>query len=184
MSIEGKEYYRNVYLKSDKWSNLRLSVLVREHGRCQICGEESISNDAHHIWYPENIWDTQERHLVVLCRPCHEFVHIMVPECKTNDEEKGRQLWRDIYSAIIVWRRHQAALFTKWQWVLEDNPKQLRVQLAKINAELDQVKAAAECPLAATQMDPKKESMYVITTIKRWFTAYHQSVEGVKNKVE
>jgi len=72
MGIEGKHAYRFVYLKSEKWQNVRIEALAREGGKCQICGEESISNDAHHVWYPESIWETRSENLVILCRPCHE----------------------------------------------------------------------------------------------------------------
>lgn len=111
MSIEGKHAYRFGYLKSEQWKNVRIEALAREHGKCQICEEESISNDAHHIWYPQNIYETTERHLAILCRPCHEFVHQMMPECKTNDEEVGLNEWRKFKNAIIAWRREKVSLF-------------------------------------------------------------------------
>lgn len=112
MSIEGKHAYRFGYLKSDKWKTVRLEALVREKGRCQICSEESISNDAHHIWYPESIWETQERHLVILCRICHDFVHCVLPDCKTKDEEYGTTQWNTLKNAIIAWRRDKQAIFS------------------------------------------------------------------------
>lgn len=111
MSIEGKHAYRFGYLKSEQWSNVRLEALVREKAKCQICGEESISNDAHHIWYPDNIYETTERHLAILCRPCHDFVHVMLPDCKTNDEELGLREWQKLRNAIIAWRREKISLF-------------------------------------------------------------------------
>lgn len=103
MGIEAKHAYRFEYLKSEKWSTVRIEALAREKGKCQICGEESIHNDAHHVWYPESIWDTTEAHLVVLCRPCHDFIHSMIPECKTNDEVVGRGHWNKFRNAIMVW---------------------------------------------------------------------------------
>lgn len=112
MSIESKHAYRFIFLKSDKWQQVRLEALARESGKCQICGEESIYNDAHHIWYPENIYETTERHLVILCRPCHDFVHAMLPDCKTSDEEFGTNEWCRIKNAIVGWRREKAFLFT------------------------------------------------------------------------
>ncbi len=75
MSIEGKHAYRFVFLRSDKWSAVRLEALLREKAKCQICKEESISNDAHHVVYPESVWDTTETDLIILCRPCHTLVH-------------------------------------------------------------------------------------------------------------
>jgi hypothetical protein len=112
MSIESKHAYRFGYLKSEKWQAVRLEALLREKGKCQICQEESIYNDAHHIWYPENIYDTKEFHLVILCRCCHDFVHATFPECKTRDEETGREMWMKFYRAVITWRTSKLFLFS------------------------------------------------------------------------
>lgn len=111
MSIESKHAYRFGYLKSEQWKTVRLEALVREKAKCQICGEESISNDAHHIWYPENIYETKEKQLVVLCRTCHEFLHVMLPECKTDDEGFGRAQWMKFRNAIVQWRISKVCLF-------------------------------------------------------------------------
>jgi len=104
MSIEGKHAYRFVYLQSDAWQTVRLDALVREGGKCQICGSESISNDAHHIWYPESIWDTTPEHLAILCRACHDLLHAIVPDCKTRDEGIGRDRWITFRNAMEIWR--------------------------------------------------------------------------------
>lgn len=103
MSIEAKHAYRFGYLKSEEWKTVRIEALARERGRCQICGDESVFNDAHHIWYPEDIYDTTAKHLAVLCRPCHDFMHAMRPECKTRDEEKGRSEWTAFQTAVGAW---------------------------------------------------------------------------------
>lgn len=127
MGIEAKHAYRFEYLKSEKWSTVRIEALAREKGKCQICGEESIHNDAHHVWYPESIWDTTETHLVVLCRCCHEFLHVMLPECKTGDEESGKAQWTRFRNAIIVWRLNKQGIFEVMPEVLGySGPKDLR----------------------------------------------------------
>lgn len=130
MSIEGKHAYRFIYLKSEKWQAVRLEALVREKARCQICGKESISNDAHHIWYPDSIWDTRSEQLVVLCRPCHEFIHSIVPECITSDESEGVAHWQKFYISIKRWRLSQLALFGTAEGIKFPNPSQLRERLA------------------------------------------------------
>lgn len=136
MSIEGKHAYRFGYLKSEAWSNVRIEALAREKGRCQICGEESISNDAHHVWYPENIYETTEAHLVILCRPCHEFCHSMLPECKTKDEEFGRQEWLKFKNAVISWRRDKIKIFQTG----EDIPPKL-VRAAELRTAYENMRA-------------------------------------------
>jgi hypothetical protein len=120
MSIEAKHAYRFRYLKSEKWCNVRIAALAREKGCCEICGIESISNDAHHVWYPENIYETTEKHLVILCRSCHTFVHAMLPDCKTNDEQEGLRQWNKFRNAILNWRREKILIF---QTGIESDPK-------------------------------------------------------------
>lgn len=108
MSLAARHAYRNGYLKSEKWQIVRLEALVREKGKCEICGRESHANDAHHIWYPDKIYDTTERHLAVLCRPCHILVHTFLPECKTRNENEGRDQWFFFRKTVIAWRLAQA----------------------------------------------------------------------------
>jgi predicted HNH restriction endonuclease len=40
MSIEGKLFYREIYLKSEQWQTVRIEALAREKWCCQICKEE------------------------------------------------------------------------------------------------------------------------------------------------
>lgn len=148
MSIESKHAYRFGFLKSEKWQAVRLEALLREKGKCQICQDESIYNDAHHIWYPENIYDTREFHLVILCRPCHDFVHATFPECKTRDEEAGCEIWMKFYRAVITWRTSKLFLFSGDDGsdipVSPFTPKELRIAhkqaLKKLNHALDLLK--------------------------------------------
>lgn len=111
MSINSKQVYRFGYLKSEQWKSVRLEALVREKGKCQICGEFSISNDAHHIWYPERLVETKEHHLVVLCRACHAFVHAVFPECDQSDECAGIERWNRFSRAVQAWRRMKIEIF-------------------------------------------------------------------------
>ena len=132
MSIESKHAYRFGYLKSEQWKNVRIEALARERGMCQICREESISNDAHHIWYPENIYETTERHLVILCRPCHDFVHLMLPECKTRDEDEGIAQWTRFRNAVLTWRIEHMKLFSSTDGVKLVSAKYLGNELARL----------------------------------------------------
>lgn len=136
MSIESKHAYRFGYLKSEQWKTVRLEALVREKGKCQICGDESVFNDAHHVWYPENISDTKENQLVVLCRACHEFLHAMLPECKTNDEESGRAQWIKFRNAIEHWRVAKQSLFA--------HPTEGFIRMRELGAAYDALKNRLE----------------------------------------
>ena len=126
MSIESKHAYRFGYLKSEQWQSVRLEALAREGGKCQICGEESISNDAHHIWYPDNIYQTTSRHLAVLCRPCHDLLHVLLPECKHNDEERGMHEWLKFQQAVGFWIHRKRERFQEDGAPVDVTPRRLR----------------------------------------------------------
>lgn len=111
MSIARKHAYRFGYLKSEQWKTVRLEALAREKGKCQLCDEESVFNDAHHIWYPANIYHTTADLLVILCRPCHDFTHIMVPECKGKDPKEAKDHWLKFFNAIKAWRDQKSRAF-------------------------------------------------------------------------
>jgi hypothetical protein len=168
MSIEGKHAYRFGYLKSEEWKNVRIEALAREKGKCQICGEESISNDAHHVWYPESIWDTREMHLVILCRPCHDFIHTLLPECKTNDEDHGRREWLKFKNTILEWRRAKLSLFLKESIetapISESDTEQselpaLRTAFRNMKVEMRQQQRELEYYRFQFKIEPKLQAM-------------------------
>jgi hypothetical protein len=80
MSIESKHAYRFGFLKSEKWENLRVACLVKNKGRCVVCGVRDLSNDAHHVRYPRSFWDTKVVHLKTVCRVCHTAIHDLQKE--------------------------------------------------------------------------------------------------------
>lgn len=172
MSIEGKHAYRFGFLRSEKWKSVRLEALVREKGKCQICGEESISNDAHHIWYPEKIEDTEERHLVILCRTCHDFVHAMLPDCKTNDEEYGINQWKNLRNAILTWRISKSFLFDP-ESLKTISTRSLGIAYDKLRKETDQLRQIV-AESSNLQVMKKKESIAVIEIVKQWSEFYYK----------
>lgn len=190
MSVEGVLYYRNVYLKSDKWQNVRLEALVREKGRCQICGDESISNDAHHIWYPESIWETTPDHLVILCRDCHDFLHVMLPDCKTSDEESGRAQWIKFSTAIAYWRSRKLHLFTDIELfnpeqLIGGGPKMLRAQLVKLTQEVASIKLQLQTQgIGSSDTSHERELELVLGAVKKWAKSHKQSADCGKFPVE
>lgn len=102
MGIESKHAYRFVFLRSEKWSNVRLEALGRETAKCQICGEEDISNDAHHISYPPSVWDTKEDDLVILCRICHDLAHKIFIIKRPKKESMSDFV--ELVNALRVWK--------------------------------------------------------------------------------
>lgn len=89
-------YYRDVYLKSDEWKTLRVEKLVERKSRCTLCRVQSDSNDVHHLKY-HHLWDVKLHDLMVLCRPCHDWVHSVLKKYpKMKKLNSGR-----IYRAIL-----------------------------------------------------------------------------------
>lgn len=175
MSIEAKHAYRFGYLKSEKWKTVRLEALVREKACCQICGDESVYNDAHHMWYPQNIYETTEAHLVVLCRPCHDFLHAMIPECKTKDEQEGREHWVKFANAIKAWR-HQKLQF--WKFDGFPSVKDLRSAYEALKEKCENQQSmvqAVKLGDGTLDIDPQ----FICRTIKKWAKAYANEKEPV-----
>lgn len=195
MSIESKHSYRFGYLQSDQWKNVRLDALVREHGLCQICSEESVFNDAHHVWYSENNYETKVEQLVVLCRPCHQFVHAMLPNCKTDNEQFGKHQWNTFCNALCLWRAQKLKLFANLDLDIESlftaGPKTLRIQLAKVtrelakaNRELENIKGAAAAQKEAPSIVIDREIRHVFQIVRQWADFYRHSVNSVNSEFD
>ena len=68
-----RNYYRNIYLKSDAWKRKRYVVLKRDNWKCQYCGKRATQ--VHHKRYARNIGKEPIQWLVSVCRACHESLH-------------------------------------------------------------------------------------------------------------
>ncbi|MFC4632274.1 HNH endonuclease [Dokdonia ponticola] len=69
-----RDYYRNVYLKSDAWRRKRYVVLKRDDWKCVYCGAKATQ--VHHKRYArKNIGREPIKWLVSVCKPCHEGLH-------------------------------------------------------------------------------------------------------------
>ena len=74
MLLSRRDYYRNVYLKSDAWQRKRYVVLKRDNWRCVYCGNQATQ--VHHTRYAKrNIGKEPIEWLVSVCRTCHESKH-------------------------------------------------------------------------------------------------------------
>lgn len=84
-----------MFLESEEWKTIRSEALFRSNSRCEICGKKSIHNDAHHIIYPDDIWETDVKHLRILCRICHDLVHTLSAihsESSLSEQTKFRMI--------------------------------------------------------------------------------------------
>ncbi|MFT3948922.1 MAG: hypothetical protein QM763_18300 [Agriterribacter sp.] len=69
-----RDYYRNVYLKSDEWQRKRYVVMKRDNWRCVYCGGRATQ--VHHKRYAKyNIGKEPIEWLVSVCKPCHDAQH-------------------------------------------------------------------------------------------------------------
>lgn len=67
-----REWYREVYLKSEHWSDLKARKLS-ESPKCSRCG--AMGNlDVHHVNY-RHIFNVELSDLMTLCRKCHDEHH-------------------------------------------------------------------------------------------------------------
>lgn len=69
----GKDWYYNIYLKSEHWKQRRLKALKQANYTCSCCG---VNNNlqVHHLTYA-NVWNEQDEDLLVVCRSCHKRIH-------------------------------------------------------------------------------------------------------------
>jgi len=68
-----KEWYWQVYLKSNHWNDLRTTALENANHRCCKCGCGG-SLDVHHERY-KSIFNVTQDDLSVMCRKCHHAEH-------------------------------------------------------------------------------------------------------------
>lgn len=69
-----RDYYRNVYLKSEAWQRKRYVVLKRDNWLCVYCGAKATQ--VHHTRYAKyNIGKEPIDWLVSVCKSCHEDLH-------------------------------------------------------------------------------------------------------------
>ena len=68
-----RDYYRNVYLKSEDWKRKRFVVLKRDNWKCTYCGKRATQ--VHHKRYAKNIGKEPIKWLVSICKHCHDKKH-------------------------------------------------------------------------------------------------------------
>jgi 5-methylcytosine-specific restriction endonuclease McrA len=67
-----RDYYKNVYLKSDEWKRKRYVVLKRDNWQCAYCGARATQ--VHHKRYARrNIGKEPIKWLISICKTCHEW---------------------------------------------------------------------------------------------------------------
>ena len=95
-----KEWYHEVYLKSDYWRKRRTEIITTRGNKCELCGSE-FRLEVHHSSY-EHLGDERDEELFCLCRDCHELIHNLIEKRNKNarDEERDRAVAEAVSKAI------------------------------------------------------------------------------------
>ena len=72
-------WYREYYLHSDHWKNMRAAKTAKGKPRCGICAKTS-GIDLHHLFYRGDLYEAQTSDLRWLCRRCHKLAHEAMDE--------------------------------------------------------------------------------------------------------
>lgn len=81
-----REYYRNVYLKTDHWKKLRQQKLLT-NPVCEECGSANRV-EPHHINY-KSLYNVDLTDLKTLCRVCHTKIHVELNNQNRMSSHKG-----------------------------------------------------------------------------------------------
>lgn len=99
---DNRKWYREIYLKTDHWRNLRSDKIRAVKGKCEKC-LKSVRLDVHHIQY-RNLFDVTLSDLQALCRRCHNLEHDLLASLDTSSKRrkaKVKQLKEIIKDEII-----------------------------------------------------------------------------------
>lgn len=80
-----REEYRNEYLKSKEWQDLR-SLVMNSKPECQCCHKKQAT-DVHHLIY-KNLVDITIKELLPVCRECHKFIHKAIDDDYISQDPK------------------------------------------------------------------------------------------------
>lgn len=79
------------YLSSKLWHTIRVRVMRRDGGRCRMCQAEAT--EVHHLRYTQRVLDGRgDKHLMALCRACHEQAEFRGEEKVSPSEARNRVL--------------------------------------------------------------------------------------------
>lgn len=71
--LSRKDWYRNIYLKSEHWKQLRQKAFAKHGRKCCKCGSKKRL-DVHHLNY-RSIFDVVTDDLQIICRRHHDAEH-------------------------------------------------------------------------------------------------------------
>lgn len=80
-----KDWYHNVYMRSEHWKKLKAKALKDKPNVCFGCGTAGTKTrlEMHHLGYT-HLYQERGSDLRLLCRSCHEGVHSLAQEEKCS----------------------------------------------------------------------------------------------------
>lgn len=63
-------------LQDERWWRKRLTILIRDKFRCQLCDYFGEKVNVHHLKYTGMAWEAPDEDLITLCKNCHSKLHI------------------------------------------------------------------------------------------------------------
>ena len=87
-------------LKDPRWQKLRLTVMNRDGFRCQVCLDDTLPLNVHHLSYKPKVdpWDYDQRDLITLCEYCHKQEHA----CKSDRLDELLALAKKYLTSIEI----------------------------------------------------------------------------------
>ena len=95
-----KEWYHEVYLKSDYWKMRRLQIMDARGYKCELCGSTNRL-EIHHSSY-DHLGEEYDNELFCLCRDCHQLIHNLIEKRKGNaaDRERDEAVAKAVSKAV------------------------------------------------------------------------------------
>lgn len=80
-----KKFDYSQQIKSDEWKKFSKSVRDIRHV-CECCRIGTSPLQVHHLFYEQtrDLWDYKNEEVVVLCRDCHEKIHVELQVFRTH----------------------------------------------------------------------------------------------------
>lgn len=86
----GYANYRE-YLASDLWRSIRSRIMTRDKAICRMC--KAKATEVHHLRYTQRVLEGRsDKHLLALCRSCHEAAEFRGEEKVSPSESRLRVL--------------------------------------------------------------------------------------------
>jgi len=92
------------FLSSYAWRKTRARILLRDSGKCIICGDEA--KEVHHHSYDPSIMSGQRDDLLVsLCSSCHHAIEFVPDGQRRSDLAEKRRVFDERCAAFVALRR-------------------------------------------------------------------------------